>query len=99
MTIEKYKRYISNLEDLLIKEQERGKKEDIAFYEWMLDVVKTELCLKEEGWRNLLDSSQCSFEYDMDTDKYIFRVNGSSLFPNDCLMKEKVLGIYVVYSV
>ena len=46
MTIEKYKRYISNLEDLLIKEQERGKKEDIAFYEWMLDVVKRELCLK-----------------------------------------------------
>lgn len=99
MTIEKYKRYISNLEDLLIKEQERGKKEDIAFYEWMLDVVKRELCLKEEGWRNLLDSDECSFEYDIATDKYIFRANGSSLFPNDCLMKEKVLGIYVVYSV
>lgn len=99
MTIEKYKRYISKLEDCLTNAQERGKKEDVTFYEWMLGVVKRELSLKQEGWRNLLDSNEYSVEYNMDTDKYIFRVNGSSLFPDDCLMKEKILGIYVIYSV
>lgn len=99
MTIEKYKRYISKLEDCLANVQEQGKKEDVAFYEWMLGVVKRELSLKEEGWRNLLDSNECFVEYDMDTDECIFRVNGSSLFPDDCLMKEKVLGVYVVYSI
>lgn len=99
MTIEKYKRYISKLEDCLANVQEQGKKEDVAFYEWMLGVVKRELSLKQEGWRNLLDANECFFEYDMNTGEYVFRANGHSLFPNDCLMKEKVLGVYVVYSV
>lgn len=98
MTIEKYERYISKLEDCLANAQERGKKEDVAFYEWMLGVVKRELSLKQEGWRNLLDSNECSFEYDMDTQEYIFRADKFSLFPDDCLMKEKILGVYVVYS-